>query len=154
MHLDALAQFLGVWLPRTYLRKLRNVQREVMTTHLGRRASSENATSICRISVRGRLRALETHLDRQPSSDNAKQTIYKPLDSEPVRTTWDYVYRRFGLTTTENTTKLDVLKPARLSDLISLDACRSKRINHPAGNQPTPYLRNVQREVEHAKKDL
>ena len=104
--------------------------------------------------VRGRLGALGMHLDRQPSSESAKRTISKTLDSEPLRTIWAYVYRRFGLTNSENTINTVGGKPARLSALISLDACRSKIIDHPAGNQPSPYLRIVQPEVEYAKKDL
>ena len=117
-----------------------------MTTHLGRRASSENETSICHNSVCGRCRALETHLDRQPSSESAKRTISKTLESEPLRTIWHYVYRRFGLAISENTINTVGAKPARLSDLISLDAWRSKIMLHLAGNQETLLFKMVHRE--------
>ena len=96
--------------------------------------------------VRGRLGALGMHLDRQPSSESAKRTICRTLGSEPVRTIWDYVYRRFGITKSENTRNTMGLKLPQLSDLISLDACRSKIMFHPAGNQVTSLFKMVHRE--------
>ena len=99
-----------------------------------------------RMPVRGRLGALGMHLDRQPSSKSAKRTICRTLGSEPVRTIWDYVYRRFGITKSENTRNTMGPKLPQLSDLISLDACRSKIMLHLAATQVTPLFKMVHRE--------
>ena len=86
------------------------------------------------------------HLDRQASSESAKRNVWHLLYSEAVRTLWDYVYRRFRREKTKNTSKPMGSKLPRLSDLISLDACRSKFMCHPAANQETPHFKTVQRE--------
>ena len=59
---------------------------------------------------------------------------------------WDYVYRLFGIRNSENTRNTIGLKLPRLSDLISLDACRSKFMLHLTGNQERSHFKNVWRE--------
>ena len=114
--------------------------------------ADEHAKSICHDSVRGLFEPLECICIDSRRARVAKRTICRTLGSEHVRTIWDYVYRRFGIAESENAINTMCCKLPRLSDLISLDACRSKIMLHLTGNQTKPLLRNVQREFHTLRK--
>ena len=108
-----------------------------------RRARVQNGPS-AELSVLNRSERFGTTFIDDLGSQNQK--TLETQWSEPVRTIWDYVYRRFGITKSENTRNTMGPKLPQLSDLISLDACRSKIMLHLAANQETPLFNMVHRE--------
>ena len=74
----------------------------------------------------------------------AKSTFWQILSLEAFQAIWDYVCRRFCIVDAENITKPVGGKTPRVSDLISLDACRSGRMHHLAANQPAERVRSGQ----------
>ena len=110
-----------------------------------RRVRVQNGPS-AELSVLNRSERFGTTFTDDLGSQNQKKKTLETQRSDMVRTIWDHVYRRFGLAKSENAINTLGSKRPRLSDLISLDAWRSKIMLHLAGNQETPLFKMVHRE--------
>ena len=78
-----------------------------------------------------------------------KRTFWQILSLEAVKAIWDYVCRRFRIVEAENITNVVGSKLPRVSDSISLDACRSERMHDPAAPQPAARIRTGQSSFSH-----